>query len=585
MRKSAYIICVIIVLNICSMIVGSAEAENLHPNLVIIEETTGSPFWSDANYRNLHKIEGILEQYDDMQLGYMPNSIIAVRKDGKWGILGIDGQVIAEPQYKSVLINAETMVQTTDDKYGFLDEIGNIIVEPKYDTAENFDQNGYAVVGRDFRYTVIDKTGKELVPLIPHRICISSDGKFFSYEQDGKTYIVDNAGMSVTTIDFVNAYIYNIDGTHLIGFEKEGKQGACGFDSKIIFEPEYDFIWYDEARDIFCAEKSGRTLYMHLDGTLIGGRDWEQIPHYLGSENTLLLIKDGGKYGYMDVNGNVLMPPIFEETLGMVIKLKGRTGIVGGDGRYIAEPKWNIAPTAFSARHTDGYYIFQIDAASGLLDSHGNVILEPIFDYILTYDGIEWIIGKDSRTYIAKLAENPTAMSDALLKIGIETLEADYLVEKGIISGDEEGNLNLYNSATRAEFAAMAARMENWDCAEFTSVFADTNVHWASGYIAKAVSEGLIKGFDDGTFKPDESITVEHVYIIMLRKLGIAEETIASTEPVTLATIAGIAPSGAYIPAEDADREFIAKVLYNYMHTNMTPEKVYGVLPVVDEFN
>ena len=80
----------------------------------------------------------------------------------------------------------------------------------------------------------------------------------------------------------------------------------------------------------------------------------------------------------------------------------------------------------------------------------------------------------------------------------------------GIMSGDSSGNLNLSARVTRAEFVTMVVRaMPGGDGVgqAATSPYPDVpRSHWASGYVEAAVTRGLISGFSDGTFRPNQEI-------------------------------------------------------------------------------
>ncbi len=52
------------------------------------------------------------------------------------------------------------------------------------------------------------------------------------------------------------------------------------------------------------------------------------------------------------------------------------------------------------------------------------------------------------------------------------------------------------------------------------ATFKDINRHWAQTYIEKAVSKGLVKGFSDGTFKPDQPVTRAEFTAMANRLLG-----------------------------------------------------------------
>ena len=98
----------------------------------------------------------------------------------------------------------------------------------------------------------------------------------------------------------------------------------------------------------------------------------------------------------------------------------------------------------------------------------------------------------------------------------------------GIMNGDENGNLNLEKPVTRAEFTKMAicasTLKDTVNTTTHISPFADVGAsHWGSGYIVSAVKNGYLKGYVDGTFKPESEVTLEEAVTVMLRLLGYKE--------------------------------------------------------------
>ncbi len=59
---------------------------------------------------------------------------------------------------------------------------------------------------------------------------------------------------------------------------------------------------------------------------------------------------------------------------------------------------------------------------------------------------------------------------------------------------------------TRAEFAAICARFDT-SKHDGDSNFTDISGHWAEAEIERAASLGWIKGYKDGTFRPENNIT------------------------------------------------------------------------------
>ncbi|MBR6728837.1 MAG: S-layer homology domain-containing protein [Clostridia bacterium] len=88
------------------------------------------------------------------------------------------------------------------------------------------------------------------------------------------------------------------------------------------------------------------------------------------------------------------------------------------------------------------------------------------------------------------------------------------LVVRGIINGYEDGTFKPEATITRAEFCKIviyAMNLQNMVSATVTETgFSDVAVdHWAAGNIKIARDMGIINGFDDGTFKPGENVTFE----------------------------------------------------------------------------
>lgn len=93
-----------------------------------------------------------------------------------------------------------------------------------------------------------------------------------------------------------------------------------------------------------------------------------------------------------------------------------------------------------------------------------------------------------------------------------------YMNQLGIIKGYPDGSFKPEASITRAEFAAMAARFA--DLKEGRKTFTDLDKdYWAYDLIQRAASAGWITGYPDGTFKPDKNITRAEVVAITNRML------------------------------------------------------------------
>ena len=96
-----------------------------------------------------------------------------------------------------------------------------------------------------------------------------------------------------------------------------------------------------------------------------------------------------------------------------------------------------------------------------------------------------------------------------------------YLEKYDLIEGYNDGSFKPEEHITRAEFVTMCTRfysfigkMTEAKANKFTDV---ANTHWAYSYINNATAMDWIKGYADGTFRPDNNITRAEVVAIVNR--------------------------------------------------------------------
>ena len=95
-----------------------------------------------------------------------------------------------------------------------------------------------------------------------------------------------------------------------------------------------------------------------------------------------------------------------------------------------------------------------------------------------------------------------------------------FLEQKGIVEGDPDGYFRPEDPISRAEFAAMAVRMQELTESEVDRFSDVSETHWAYGYIGRAAERGWINGYGDGTFRPEDDITRAEATSLIHRMLG-----------------------------------------------------------------
>lgn len=89
------------------------------------------------------------------------------------------------------------------------------------------------------------------------------------------------------------------------------------------------------------------------------------------------------------------------------------------------------------------------------------------------------------------------------------------LMEAGIVSGYQDGSFRPDRTISRAEFTVMLVKALKLESGG--EVFADTASHWAKDSIATAAAHGIINGYDENSFGPDDPVTREQAALIITR--------------------------------------------------------------------
>ena len=94
-----------------------------------------------------------------------------------------------------------------------------------------------------------------------------------------------------------------------------------------------------------------------------------------------------------------------------------------------------------------------------------------------------------------------------------------FMTENNIIKGYEDGTFRPNAPITRAEFATIASKFEEL-VGNGVNGFKDVPAtHWALKYINSAYARGWVTGYEDGTFRPDRYITRAEVVTVTNKML------------------------------------------------------------------
>lgn len=145
----------------------------------------------------------------------------------------------------------------------------------------------------------------------------------------------------------------------------------------------------------------------------------------------------------------------------------------------------------------------------------------------------------------------------------------------GIMEGDGSGNLELDRHVTRAEFTKMAIAASSYRNSVTSSLsvspFPDvTYDKWFSPYVYLGVTNSLLAGYKDGTFKPYNTVLYEEGIAILLRLLGYQDSEFAYSWPtgqIGMGERIGLCDNVNSYQGQPLTRDQVSYLFYNLLNS------------------
>ncbi len=354
-----------------------------------LENTNKNTIWYESNvlkhqkngkyglidFKGKELIEPIYDKIYALQ--GIEKSII-IEKDGKKGLVnGSTGEIIIQPEYIEIKSIAKTyedgyIVKNNENKYGVIAPDKTKILEEKYDDIKNVTGNNYYVVVENGVLEVVDATANVILNSGYDSIQeIELDN--FVIIKNNKYGVIDKEGQTIIAPDYDKIQFAFSD--YFIA-QKSGKYGIIDKLGNIKIDFNYNNINYIKTADFFEAEKEDytsdiidRNFNTILSSTIISelniedgylrvrvNNDYkyynfkfeEKSNKEILTRNTLFLVKENGKYGYENKNGDRIVDCIYDDAKEQnqfgycAVNKGGLWGVLKSDGTVIVEPSRNL---------------------------------------------------------------------------------------------------------------------------------------------------------------------------------------------------------------------------------------------------
>lgn len=154
----------------------------------------------------------------------------------------------------------------------------------------------------------------------------------------------------------------------------------------------------------------------------------------------------------------------------------------------------------------------------------------------------------------------------------------------GIVDGYEDGSYKPERDVTRAEFSKfIVTALGLGDAAQAAGSngkFSDVEANaWFAGYVSVAEGQGLLKGYPDGTFRPNKTVSYAEAVTMLVRALGYKDEFLPGSWPgnyVAKAASEGVTKHVKFLPGNVANRGAVALMVNNTLDADIVDVSSYS---------
>lgn len=293
--------------------------------------------------------------------------VAAVCKDGKWGLIDYNGEVLAKPHLDSIFPFHNGLARNYwSYRYGYMDSKGKTVIFNRYEEATDF-RDGKALVMDENIYYIIGAKGDTLTKLPYSKVHPFKNGyakvelnKKVGYIRESDfeeniptTYewlggmingyaIAKNSARGMidslnnVIIPFKYKYLIQNEDNYVAGtLVNANKWGVLNKQGEIIIPYKYEMIRLF-SKDLFRFQKGKKWGIANLQDDWVLNPEYDYIHDFY--QEDLAMINKGKKYGLIDKAGNIVVPIKYDRVYyqdSLIAARLGKWGAVDKQGRTI----------------------------------------------------------------------------------------------------------------------------------------------------------------------------------------------------------------------------------------------------------
>ena len=362
-------------------------------------------------YTSYNSVE-VLSNYDQNNNIWYEENTLKVEKDGKYGLINLDGTEILSTEYdkietltgikNSILIKKENL-------YGLVNSNGEKIIENQYTEISALTDdylNGYIVKNAESKYGIISINKEQVLECKYSNIKRVYNNDLFIVKENDSWKLINKAGDKSIQLNYDDITYLN---SQSMIIKTKDKFGIVGLDNTEKVKPEYDSISYAFS-DYYIAKKDNKYGVINSNGEVLVQFEYDSlefnkhadclIGNKSGDDKSYLIdrnlaLKVTGKNitvhnGYIRANVNdeykfynlkfeeKTNRDVFANNTLYVAKNDGKYGLVNRDGTLVVQYQYED----ITEQNEYGYVAVKKDGKWGVIDQYGNIVVEPKYNFV-----------------------------------------------------------------------------------------------------------------------------------------------------------------------------------------------------------
>lgn len=361
-----------------NMIIIPNENKDVFLCMYDINDTEGTYKTKAINKKNneifdeYSQVEEI-SNFDNYGNLYYFENILKVCKDGKYGLIDFDGNIVLNIEYDSLnaLKGEDTILVVKEGKVGAADKYGKLSLPPNF-TNVKMTGNGLFIVEEE-NVKVIDNSGNTVIQDGFDKVSqiLSYDTKGIVFVKDNKYGVMNINGEKILNNEY--DYLKQVKENVYIA-KNEELYGVISNLGEKLLDFNYKNLSYSKVADMYIAdvseteskifdnnfqEKMTGIVNVNEEKGFFKIRINDEYKYYdfnfvektnmdVLINNDYFVSKQNGKYGFIDKNGKVVVDYIYDDVMEQneygyaAVKQNGLWGSIDKSGKVIIEPKYNL---------------------------------------------------------------------------------------------------------------------------------------------------------------------------------------------------------------------------------------------------